>query len=312
MNEAAEMRRQQRTELIAKLEGEGDDERVKKLRRCAEVFEIECLCCGKRKEVERGCKRRWCPVCGPAVARDRYWRKHGVAHLMQWPLSVVLTERSKRSITGAITEFKESLRSFRRTKFWRASVSGGLQSLEVTHSDKGWHVHAHLLLDCRWLAITATPPQRGDTEDEVKRKCQAAQRELSVVWASHLGQRQSIVWVNRAYGKALDETLKYAVKATDLLEVRKGLKLLLDEIDAGRMLSTFGNCHAGSEAYLGKGEDAKPVSRCDGCAARSAWVPRDLLDIWHRRPDLMPAAVERNMHAQDARHEESRRYYLRK
>lgn len=288
---AVTTRRDQRAELAARLEAEGDTARAATLTRCAETLTVTCICCRRRKDVERGCRRRWCPVCGPRVAHDRYWRKVGTANLMRWPLSVVLTERSRRTITGAVTDFKAALRDFRRTRFWSDNVKGGVQSVEITHTPKGWHVHAHLLLDCRWLAVNSPEPQRGDPPDVIAAKLRAAQAELSTVWGAYIGQRAAIVWVKRAFGDAAAEALKYSVKATDLLKARKGLRALLDEIDRGRLMTTFGNCHAASAAYLGKQDIQKPPSRCDECGARRSYIPADLDRKWHERPELMPALM---------------------
>jgi hypothetical protein len=65
----------------------------------------------------------------------------------------------------------------------------------VTNEDRGWHLHLHALIDCRWI-------------DQV---------ELSTVWAKIVGQDIAIVHVSDCRdGQYLREVSKYAVKGTDL------------------------------------------------------------------------------------------------
>lgn len=60
--------------------------------------------------------------------------------------------------------------------------------------------------------------------------------------------RKAMVWVNRAWGNSMMETLKYAIKPSDLLEDAIDAGELIDIIDAGRMISSFGHAHASSKS----------------------------------------------------------------
>src|SRR5262249_49612364 len=72
---------------------------------------------------------------------------------------------------------------------------GGLYSLEVTCEHKGWHLHAHLLVNAKWIDP----------------------RELSRQWAQIVGQDFAIVYVRDARQRDyLKEVCKYAVKGTEL------------------------------------------------------------------------------------------------
>lgn len=67
--------------------------------------------------------------------------------------------------------------------------------MEVTNEGRGWHLHAHLLIDAPFIPA-----------DELSRK-----------WAQLLGQDVAIVKVQQVRGeKYLNEVTKYAVKGNDL------------------------------------------------------------------------------------------------
>ena len=252
------------------------------LTKCREPFELTCLCCGEKKTVWKGCKKRWCPVCGPKVTAARYARIAPIANRMQWPLSVMLSVKNDKQIAGSVARLAEAFRGFRRTKFWSNAVDGGFVGYEMTHNGRGCHVHLHALVDCRWLAVVTPEPMRRHTREEKARLCTMAQQELSEVWAGYIGQRTAVVWVRRADRHALKETIKYPFKPSDFKKLKCRISDIIDEIDAGRRVATFGNCHGTSKEFIGRDTVEERERICPKCEVANAVVPVEIVDRWAR------------------------------
>jgi hypothetical protein len=72
---------------------------------------------------------------------------------------------------------------------------GGVASIEITNESKGWHLHAHLLLDIRWLD----------------------KQQLSEEWGRQVGQDFAIVDIKDARsGDYAKQVAKYVVKGADM------------------------------------------------------------------------------------------------
>lgn len=261
--------------LEDRLRDEGAYDLAGTLVECRRPFALKCVCCSKEIHTTKGCARRWCPVCGPKVTAKRYNRIEPIARRMQWPLSVMLSMRNPRDIEGCVTRLKDAFRRFRRSKFWSSTVQGGFVGFEITHGHGTPHIHLHCLVDCRWLAISTPEPRRGHSRHEIDRLCKMAQTELSAVWAAHLGQSEAVVWVRRADRQALAETIKYPLKPADYPKLKCSLSAIIREIDAGRMVASFGRCHAASKQFLGRDEPTYVEKLCQGCLTDRSVVPAD-------------------------------------
>lgn len=244
--------------------------------KCREPFDLVCVCCNKRVETTKGCAKRWCPVCGPKVTAKRYNRIEPIARRMQWPLSVMLSMKNPKTIDGCTATLKAAFKRFRRTKFWKDTVQGGFVGFEVTHNQGTPHIHLHALVDCRWLAVSTPEPRKGHSRHEIERLCAMAQNELATVWAACLDQPQAIVWVRRADKKALAETIKYPLKPADLMSMKCRASDIIREIDKGRLVASFGRCHAASKNFLGRDEPTYVEKLCQGCLVDRSLVPRDI------------------------------------
>lgn len=278
-----------RRDLEDKLRAEGREDLAQKLSDCAELMAISCVCCGKSRTVERGCKRRWCPVCAPKITAARLMRLESVVSRFQWPLAVTLTMENVKMADGALAQVKEKFRAFRRTHFWSRSVKGGVVGFEVTNRGRGFHPHLHALVDCEWLAVETPRPQRRATAQHLKSLCERAQNELAEVWGAYVQGRKAMVWVNRAWGKSMVETLKYAIKPSDLLEDAIDAGELIDIIDEGRMISSFGHAHASAKNFVGREEPEEVLTACEGCGGYKTLLPADIIDMYQERPDLAHA-----------------------
>lgn len=266
-----------RSMLADRLRREHRSDLANVLDKCAEEVRMQCVCCRSGMVVERGCAKRWCPVCAPRITARRLDRMSRIAPRMQWPLAVTLTVQNKAHSAECITALKEQFRAFRRTDFWADRVKGGIMSFEVTHRGKGWHPHLHALVDCRWLAVATPEPTRFMTARAKAHLCKRAQYELSQVWGAYIQGKRAQVWVERAWGKALAETLKYCIKPSDLIDCACGAGEMIDEIDSGKAIGTFGNCHACSKDFVGMEEAVMKERECSDCGAKKSIVPNDCL-----------------------------------
>lgn len=278
-----------RRDLEDKLRAEGRDDLAQKLSDCAELMAISCVCCGKSRTVERGCKRRWCPVCAPKITAARLMRLESVVSRFQWPLAVTLTMENVKMADGALEQVKEKFRSFRRTHFWSRNVKGGVVGFEVTNRGRGFHPHLHALVDCEWLAVETPRPPRRATQRMLESLCSRAQNELSEVWGAYVQGKKAMVWVNRAWGNSMMETLKYAIKPSDLLDDAISAGDLIDIIDEGRMISSFGHAHASAKNFVGRDEPEEVLTSCEGCGGFKTLLPADIIDLYQARPDLAHA-----------------------
>jgi hypothetical protein len=275
-----------RAALEARLRDEGRDDLALVLEKCAQPLALVCVCCGKTIMTEKGCKKRWCPVCAPSVSAARLERAARVAGRFQWPLAVTLTTTNLSQASNCIATIKDVFKDFRRTAWWKALVKGGIYSVEITHKGKGFHPHIHALLDCRWLAVEVPEPTRWSTPRQREQLCKRAQNELAEVWGGYVQRSKAIVWVERAYGKALQETLKYAVKPADLLQCSCDAGDIIDLIDSGRTMARFGCAHSMSKEFVGCDEQEERLVPCQKCNAVNSVMPDDIVSMSEARPDL--------------------------
>lgn len=284
-----------REALTERLRSECRWDLVHVLTKCAELVRMECMCCRAGVIVDRGCSKRWCPVCAPAITAKRYARISRIVPRFKWPMAVTLTRENTHDTTGFIEKFKDSFRGFRRSRFWTETVKGGVAGFEVTNKGKGYHTHLHALIDCRWLAICTPEPNRYMSKRQKESLCKRAQRELSEVWGGYVQGRDAQVWVERAWGKALAETLKYAIKPSDLLDSKCDASTIIDAIDEGRMMSTFGHAHACSKDFVGLEEEVQKERTCRECDADKSILPEDTIARMMRQPQRLSGHWRRRM-----------------
>ena len=298
----------QRAQLKARLLEEGEDELAGVLTKCEEIFTIVCTKCGSMRDTEKGCKKRWCPVCQPGIVQKNILKVSAAAELMQWPLAVMLSARNEPEITGAIRALGKSLARFRRTDIWKERINGGVISLEVTNLSEdqrrqkklpstlptGWHVHAHLLLDCKWLAQNTRAPRTSDSAETQKHLRAAAQDELSQRWAKCLHQKEAVVWVQRAYGNAMLEQVKYAVKASDLIHCSGKIGPLLREMYQTKMLRGVGRFANLTQIFEASALSDKEPCACEECGELASMASLDAID--HGRVPVTHAAAQHLHH----------------
>jgi Replication protein len=182
--------------IAAKLIGVASGPQMDNFQRCG-VEELYCTCkdCGKTETFFYGCNRKWCPRCAPRLAKIRADKlRLWVAKISQ-PKHLVLTMRNFPVLTRReIRRFQKALLKLRKQKLW-SKVKGGCMTMEVTNTGEGWHLHAHCLLDVRWLDM----------------------EQLAKQWADLLDQNYGIVKVKDCRGTDyLNEVAKYVAKGSEL------------------------------------------------------------------------------------------------
>jgi hypothetical protein len=182
--------------IRAKLDGWKEDSEFDSFSKCGHesIFRV-CRECGKTTELSYRCNKKWCPRCNWRISRRRAELIRAWAGTIRQPKHVVLTCQNSETITGRrIRRFQLALVKLRRQKFL-AGLRGGCCSIEITNGDRGWHLHAHLLLDIRWV-------------DAGK---------LARCWGKLVGQDYAIVKVLDARKhNYLAEVTKYCVKGNQL------------------------------------------------------------------------------------------------
>jgi hypothetical protein len=108
----------------------------------------------------------------------------------------------------------------RRAKCFRR-VRGGCVSTEITNEGNGWHLHAHMLIDVRWLDM-----------EQVSKK-----------WGKIVGQNFAIVKIKdvRA-GDYLQEICKYVVEGSELAKWQPDqINEFVQAVRGLRMFNSFGS-----------------------------------------------------------------------
>lgn len=193
-----------------------------------------CTECGKTTKIRNRCCLKWCPMCGQWLSYLRRRKIEAWSIGIEQPKHVVLTVRNTENFTRKkLRAFKKSLVSLRRSKLF-AHVRGGCASLEVTNENRGWHLHAHLLLDVRWIDAG----------------------ELARVWAKRVGQDFAIVKIKDVrQAEYLQEVSKYVVKGSELASWdAEQIRQFIWTLHRARTFFTFGTMQKQPE----KRKEAKP------------------------------------------------------
>lgn len=154
-----------------------------------------CKSCGDVEPMTYRCDIKWCPRCQWRIAKRRTEIIAQWASRIRQPKHLVLTQKNFPVLTPTkLARHTKALSALRRRKVWEG-VSGGCVTVEVTNEGRGWHLHSHWLLDCRFLDI----------------------QQISREWGSLVGQEFGVVAIrdlrDRDY---LKEVSKYVVKGSSL------------------------------------------------------------------------------------------------
>lgn len=152
-----------------------------------------CENCGFVHVFDYHCNKRFCPACAWQLSCERRTILDNCKHILRDPRHVVLTARNEESLAPMLVRVMTGVRKLRRREIF-AEVRGGWCSFEVTNESRGWHVHAHLLVDAPFIPADV----------------------LAQEWAACIGQSFAIVKVKRAKDY-LAEVTKYSVKPSSFI-----------------------------------------------------------------------------------------------
>lgn len=182
--------------LLAKVDGLIPEAVFQNLSRCGvEELYRTCEACGDWTTFYYRCSMKFCPLCNWRIARSRAEMLKAWSLQIAQPKHVVLTQRNFSVLTRRkIRDFGRAFAKLRRNRIWR-DVEGGCISTEITNEGRGWHLHAHILIDTRWLNAS----------------------QLAVEWGNLVGQEFGIVKVKDVREVSyLGEITKYVVKGAQL------------------------------------------------------------------------------------------------
>jgi hypothetical protein len=244
--------------IVAKLRSIGALDIAEPLANChTEQSFAQCAGCKKVKVFWNRCENFYCPSCQPVLAHERGESLFWWTTQLTQPKHVVVTVRNTATITwNYVKWFKNCLTKLRRRKFAK-NWSGGFWSIEVTNEGKGWHLHAHLLVDAYWI----DPAQ------------------LAKQWADIVGQDFAIVWVKD--GRKHDylrEVTKYAVKGSMLSSwTPEEIVHFVNAFSGHRLFGVFGELY-GKRTLWREWIDSlgNKVKLCDcGCAEYKVYSNSD-------------------------------------
>ena len=206
-----------------------------------------CENCGTVDSFRYRCNLKWCPRCQQRLGSIRrnlisHWAKR-----IRQPKHLILTHRNFPVLTRTIIrKHTAKLAKFRRSSC-ASAISGGCCSTEITHEGCGWHLHAHLLVDVRWLDM----------------------EKVSVTWGKLVGQNFAIVKIKDVREKEyLQEICKYVVEGSELAKWEPDLiNEFVQAVRGLRMFSSFGTLRDLApqiRAEIFAGKPPSPICKC-GC-----------------------------------------------
>lgn len=209
---------------------------------------IVCSHCGEEIDVPIYCGSRFCPVCQHSRLKRVRSRIAFILHRActapGFQLKMItLTIRNKSSVANGVQTLSKSFRRLRAKRAWKSRIPGGLYVVEVTGLPGHYHVHLHILVDCRFFPV------------RLLSKCWADVAPGKVVYITRLS-------VHAATGYVTKYLSKPSVPEGAVDDVERGLKSL-------RLFQPFGTWHGISHDWV------RPVPKCRNCG-QSGWELRDL------------------------------------
>lgn len=214
---------------------------------CTEKYAVlYCTKCGERFLHPIRCNTRTCPKCAKIRAKRYYEVIYEVVKNWQWCVHIVLTYERVQDIGEGVRAVKQAFSKLKRYVGWKRVVNSAIGFIETKPKPDGWHVHIHVLAECRWLEVT----------------------KLAEMWKKATKGKGYIVHITRAgYRKgAVNEVVKYVLKVSwmneehkrEFEEALKNVKLVVrDRFDASLLDNTEMFEHL----------------KCPKCKGDIEWVP---------------------------------------
>lgn len=209
---------------------------------------LHCTSCGRQVVINLNCGDRTCPYC-----RKKYFGKHfqsllGVVRGWETVRMVTLTVRNipdENFHKGRVKWIRSCFNKLRHRKMWKLRVVGGFYFVHTTHTEKGWHLHIHLIY-------------RGDFLPHLW---------LRRAWSDITGGSYIVDIRARGYPAAAETAVRYLL--SDLHQkpdIREGDKDQFNSVFHGaRLLQGFGE-------YSRCKPERKPLV-CPDCGGTDWWIP---------------------------------------
>jgi len=217
------------------------------------MFLYRCGHCGKTYRVTSTCKRRTCVFCSKMRKNRLLGAYLEVVKGFKWPVFLTLTLKSvfDEGLRDGIDRLIKAFTKLRHRKFWK--VGGGVYSIEMTKTEKGWHIHLHSICDCVWMR----------------------QKDISKAWLDVTGDSY-VVDIRRVRGvngdrrKACLELVKYVSKLWELAPEDKST--IETALKGRKLIHSFG----GVKVNLPPRGDL----RCKSCGGPLDYIGEEYSDAW--------------------------------
>lgn len=226
---------------------------VVNLKRCgSEKMFRHCRGCGECQEFTYHCDLKWCPRCQHRITQRRLRVIREWIKVIKQPKHLVLTQRNFAVLTRRQLRLHTlALARIRRTKLFR-DVRGGCVSVEITNESRGWHLHSHWLLDCRFLPI----------------------EKVSVEWAKQIGQDdRAVVAIKDVRGQSyVAEVAKYCVKGSEIAGwPAEEINEFVQAVKGVRFFFTFGSLFKMARKIRAQLNSQRVQTVCDCGCERFVW-----------------------------------------
>jgi hypothetical protein len=270
--------------VAAKLREAGRFLEAGKLEHCHTEYTFAvCSGCGQVNKFPNRCDLFYCAECQPRLSHDRKKAVEWWTREVNQPKHVVLTVKNVAHLDKQhVQEFRSWLTRLRRSAF-ASNWLGGFYTLEVTNEGQGWHLHAHLLVDAKWI-------------DAIQ---------LSAKWSQITKGFGRIVKVKDARGKDyLAEVTKYVVKGVQLAAWSGAdLVTFINAFDGVRTFGVFGSLYGKRTKFAEWWKSIRgstPKCDCGCCTAtyfsESQFIEWDLLPNREVKPIPPPAIPVNQLH----------------
>jgi len=130
------------------------NKRAIKLSECCKFPAIKADEHGRAVPTLARCKDRICPICSRTRGFAAAEKAEGLIGAMNAPRFLTLTlKHSKTPLTHQVDRLMDSFRNLRKSDLWKAKVTGGIYTLELTRNKKTdeWHPHLHVIFDGKFM-----------------------------------------------------------------------------------------------------------------------------------------------------------------
>lgn len=243
------------------------------LRKCGSGEVLWCDCCSEALKIKRWCMKPFCPDCASRRAAKLQEIYEPTIARVKWPLFVTFTigGGSRWELLSQLEAVKKGIVKIRRQKWFKDRVAGGVGSFELKWSARGWHVHWHAVLDCRWLSVTVQPWHPGQSKLILKRKLKAAQKEIGDQWAMAVGYDPSFVYIRRAKPETARYVVKYSVKPGDFKDPEMPILELLEGMRNRKLVAPWGSVRK-ARRIAKRDLLIKKEAEQTGCKCGGKWV----------------------------------------